>query len=182
MLAGFLHKRLLVQPAFKGTSVCAVKGLEVTVSGKNPPEFGSTAEPWCCQRTGGPRGVPSLEGVVSEGGVRCLPTSEVSRPVCRQQWRPHGPQSAGQLGPVCTQVVIVIYLSVVGALLMYMAFLMLVDPLIRKPDAYTERLRSEEESEVWALPAPWSPSGGRGPRPSGLPCAAVPETGVREEP
>lgn len=70
----------------------------------------------------------------------------------------------------------------VGALLMYMAFLMLVDPLIRKPDAYTERLRSEEESEVWALPAPWSPSGGRGPRPSGLPCAAVPETGVREEP
>ncbi|XP_014338254.1 proton-transporting V-type ATPase complex assembly regulator TMEM9 isoform X1 [Bos mutus] len=45
------------------------------------------------------------------------------------------------------KVIIVIYLSVVGALLLYMAFLMLVDPLIRKPDAYTERLHSEEESE-----------------------------------
>ncbi|OWK08341.1 hypothetical protein Celaphus_00011288 [Cervus elaphus hippelaphus] len=64
-----------------------------------------------------------------------------------QQWRPHGPQSAGQLGLFRTQVIIVIYLSVVGALLLYMAFLMLVDPLIRKPDAYTERLHNEEESE-----------------------------------
>ncbi|XP_026951747.1 proton-transporting V-type ATPase complex assembly regulator TMEM9 isoform X1 [Sagmatias obliquidens] len=45
------------------------------------------------------------------------------------------------------QVIIVIYLSVVGALLLYMAFLMLVDPLIRKPDAYTERLHNEEENE-----------------------------------
>uniref|UniRef100_A0A4W2GF18 Transmembrane protein 9 n=1 Tax=Bos indicus x Bos taurus TaxID=30522 RepID=A0A4W2GF18_BOBOX len=45
------------------------------------------------------------------------------------------------------KVIIVIYLSVVGALLLYMAFLMLVDPLIRKPDAYTERLHNEEESE-----------------------------------
>lgn len=95
--------------------------------------------------------------MVSEGGVRCLPTSEVSRPVCRQQWRPHGPQSTGQLGPFRTQVVIVIYLSVVGALLLYMAFLMLVDPLIRKPDAYTERLRNEEESEVRPCRPPCSP-------------------------
>ncbi|XP_024605395.1 transmembrane protein 9 isoform X1 [Neophocaena asiaeorientalis asiaeorientalis] len=45
------------------------------------------------------------------------------------------------------KVIIVIYLSVVGALLLYMAFLMLVDPLIRKPDAYTERLHNEEENE-----------------------------------
>ncbi|XP_047375754.1 proton-transporting V-type ATPase complex assembly regulator TMEM9 isoform X1 [Sciurus carolinensis] len=45
------------------------------------------------------------------------------------------------------KVIIVIYLSVVGALLLYMAFLMLVDPLIRKPDAYTEQLHNEEESE-----------------------------------
>lgn len=44
----------------------------------------------------------------------------------------------------------------VGALLLYMAFLMLVDPLIRKPDAYTEQLHNEEENEVtlalWANP------------------------------
>uniref|UniRef100_A0A8D1AQ32 Transmembrane protein 9 n=1 Tax=Sus scrofa TaxID=9823 RepID=A0A8D1AQ32_PIG len=45
------------------------------------------------------------------------------------------------------KIIIVIYLSVVGALLLYMAFLMLVDPLIRKPDAYTERLHNEEENE-----------------------------------
>lgn len=60
-------------------------------------------------------------------------------------------------GPACCftaqaaslpQIIIVIYLSVVGALLLYMAFLMLVDPLIRKPDAYTEQLHNEEENEV----------------------------------
>nr|XP_058915453.1 proton-transporting V-type ATPase complex assembly regulator TMEM9 isoform X2 [Kogia breviceps] len=45
------------------------------------------------------------------------------------------------------KVIIVVYLSVVGALLLYMAFLMLVDPLIRKPDAYTKRLHNEEENE-----------------------------------
>jgi len=39
-------------------------------------------------------------------------------------------------------------LSVVGALLLYMAFLVLVDPLIRKPDAYTQPLHNEEENEV----------------------------------
>ena len=95
--------------------------------------------------------------MVSEGGARRLSTSEVSWPVCRHQWRPHCPQSTGQLGLFRTQIIIVIYLSVVGALLLYMAFLMLVDPLIRKPDAYTERLHNEEESEVRALPAPLPP-------------------------
>lgn len=57
----------------------------------------------------------------------------------------------GSLRLFRTQIIIVIYLSVVGALLLYVAFLMLVDPLIRKPDAYTERLHNEEENEV---PAP----------------------------
>lgn len=46
------------------------------------------------------------------------------------------------------QVIIIIYLSVVGALLLYMAFLVLVDPLIRKPDPYTQPLHNEEDSEV----------------------------------
>lgn len=45
-------------------------------------------------------------------------------------------------------MIIIIYLSVVGALLLYMAFLVLVDPLIRKPDAYTQPLHNEEENEV----------------------------------
>lgn len=57
--------------------------------------------------------------------------------------------NVGLQGKLCLpQVIIVIYLSVVGALLLYMAFLMLVDPLIRKPDAYTEQLHNEEENEV----------------------------------
>ncbi|XP_029429646.1 transmembrane protein 9 [Rhinatrema bivittatum] len=43
--------------------------------------------------------------------------------------------------------IISIYLLVVGALLLYMAFLMLVDPLIRKPDSYVQPLHNEEESE-----------------------------------
>ncbi|XP_053101444.1 proton-transporting V-type ATPase complex assembly regulator TMEM9 [Hemicordylus capensis] len=43
--------------------------------------------------------------------------------------------------------IIIVYLSVIGALLFYMAFLMLVDPLIRKPDAYTQPLHNEEENE-----------------------------------
>lgn len=46
------------------------------------------------------------------------------------------------------QVIIIIYLSVVGALLLYMAFLVLVDPLIRKPDPYTQPLHNEEDTEV----------------------------------
>lgn len=79
----------------------------------------------------------------------------VGRPGCHSQ------------GPVSSQVIIVIYLSAVGALLLYMAFLMLVDPLIRKPDAYTEQLHSEEENEVRdaagsARPVPHA-LGGRGP-------------------
>lgn len=44
-------------------------------------------------------------------------------------------------------MIIIIYLSVVGALLLYMAFLVLVDPLIRKPDPYTHPLYNED-SEV----------------------------------
>jgi len=47
-----------------------------------------------------------------------------------------------------SQVTIIIYLSVVGALLLYMLFLLLVDPLIRKHDAYTQPLHNEEDSEV----------------------------------
>ncbi|NWH40122.1 TMEM9 protein, partial [Chloropsis hardwickii] len=45
------------------------------------------------------------------------------------------------------KVIIIIYLSVVGALLLYMAFLVLVDPLIRKPDPYTQPLHNEDDSE-----------------------------------
>ncbi|KAB0406592.1 hypothetical protein E2I00_010402, partial [Balaenoptera physalus] len=62
-----------------------------------------------------------------------------------------GGRPQGELALFRSQVIIVIYLSVVGALLLYMAFLMLVDPLIRKPDAYTERLHNEEENERWKL-------------------------------
>ena len=46
------------------------------------------------------------------------------------------------------QVTIIIYLAVVGALLLYMLFLLLVDPLIRKRDLYTQPLHNEEEAEV----------------------------------
>lgn len=35
-----------------------------------------------------------------------------------------------------------------GALLLYMLFLLLVDPLIRKHDPYTQPLHNEEDSEV----------------------------------
>ncbi|CAM4716475.1 unnamed protein product [Leuciscus chuanchicus] len=45
------------------------------------------------------------------------------------------------------KVTIIIYLSVVGALLLYMLFLLLVDPLIRKHDQYTIPLHNEEDSE-----------------------------------
>uniref|UniRef100_A0A3Q3ESK8 Transmembrane protein 9 n=1 Tax=Labrus bergylta TaxID=56723 RepID=A0A3Q3ESK8_9LABR len=43
------------------------------------------------------------------------------------------------------KVTIIIYLSVVGALLLYMLFLLLVDPLIRKHDPYTQPLHNEED-------------------------------------
>lgn len=46
------------------------------------------------------------------------------------------------------QITIIIYLSVVGALLLYMLFLLLVEPLIRKHDPYTQPLHNEEDSEV----------------------------------
>ncbi|XP_008317088.1 proton-transporting V-type ATPase complex assembly regulator TMEM9 isoform X2 [Cynoglossus semilaevis] len=45
------------------------------------------------------------------------------------------------------KVTIIIYLSVVGALLLYMLFLLLVDPLIRKRDPYTQPLHNEEDAE-----------------------------------
>ncbi|XP_029012372.1 transmembrane protein 9 [Betta splendens] len=45
------------------------------------------------------------------------------------------------------KITIIIYLAVVGALLLYMLFLLLVDPLIRKHDAYTQPLQNEEDSE-----------------------------------
>ncbi|KAH0618970.1 hypothetical protein JD844_018550 [Phrynosoma platyrhinos] len=45
------------------------------------------------------------------------------------------------------KIIIIIYLSVIGALLLYMVFLMVVDPLIRKPSAYAQPLHNEEESE-----------------------------------
>lgn len=48
----------------------------------------------------------------------------------------------------CRQVTIIIYLSVVGALLLYMLFLLLVDPLIRKHDSYIQPLHNEEDAEV----------------------------------
>uniref|UniRef100_A0A4W3I5E9 Transmembrane protein 9 n=1 Tax=Callorhinchus milii TaxID=7868 RepID=A0A4W3I5E9_CALMI len=50
------------------------------------------------------------------------------------------------------KVTIIIYLTVVGALLVYMAFLMIVDPLIRKPDSYTQPLHNEEDTEVRRIP------------------------------
>lgn len=42
-----------------------------------------------------------------------------------------------------------------------MAFLMLVDPLIRKPDAYTEQLHNEEENEVTEAAGSASPCAAR---------------------
>ncbi|XP_064425277.1 transmembrane protein 9 [Latimeria chalumnae] len=45
------------------------------------------------------------------------------------------------------KVTIIIYLTVVGLLLLYMLFLLLVDPLIRKQDSYTQPLHNEEENE-----------------------------------
>ncbi|XP_066559412.1 proton-transporting V-type ATPase complex assembly regulator TMEM9 isoform X2 [Amia ocellicauda] len=45
------------------------------------------------------------------------------------------------------KVTIIIYLSVVGSLLLYMLFLLLVDPLIRKHESYIQPLHNEEDSE-----------------------------------
>ncbi|XP_038676906.1 transmembrane protein 9 isoform X1 [Scyliorhinus canicula] len=59
------------------------------------------------------------------------------------------------------KVTIIIYLTVVGALLVYMAFLMIVDPLIRKQDSYIQPLHNEEDSEFdrHLEPSGTSPSG-----------------------
>ncbi|XP_078053835.1 proton-transporting V-type ATPase complex assembly regulator TMEM9 isoform X2 [Mustelus asterias] len=56
------------------------------------------------------------------------------------------------------KVTIIIYLTVVGALLVYMAFLMIVDPLIRKPDSYIQPLHNEEDTEDTR---PFAPSHGQ---------------------
>ncbi|CAB1330153.1 unnamed protein product, partial [Coregonus sp. 'balchen'] len=45
-------------------------------------------------------------------------------------------------------VTIIIYLSVVGSLLLYMLFLLLVEPINRKHDPYIQPLHNEEDSEV----------------------------------
>lgn len=45
------------------------------------------------------------------------------------------------------KVTIIIYLAILGALFLYMLFLLLVDPLIRKKDPYTQPLHNEEDSE-----------------------------------
>lgn len=45
------------------------------------------------------------------------------------------------------KVTIIIYLSVVGSLLLYMLFLLLVEPLIRKQDPYIQPLHNEEDAE-----------------------------------
>uniref|UniRef100_A0A3Q3JZY7 Transmembrane protein 9 n=1 Tax=Monopterus albus TaxID=43700 RepID=A0A3Q3JZY7_MONAL len=45
------------------------------------------------------------------------------------------------------KVTVLIYLSVVGALLLYMLFLLLVEPLIRKRDPHTQPLHNEVDSE-----------------------------------
>uniref|UniRef100_A0A8D1ZNU4 Uncharacterized protein n=1 Tax=Sus scrofa TaxID=9823 RepID=A0A8D1ZNU4_PIG len=109
----------------------------------------------------GGRGSPPSRAVNAQGtGWRCPPWRSccacglLAQPLAvdsRPGEEPSGVGLQGSLRLFRTQIIIVIYLSVVGALLLYMAFLMLVDPLIRKPDAYTERLHNEEENEV---PAP----------------------------
>ncbi|KAM9474765.1 proton-transporting V-type ATPase complex assembly regulator TMEM9 [Clarias gariepinus] len=50
------------------------------------------------------------------------------------------------------KVTIIIYLSVVGALLLYMLFLLLVEPLIRRCDAYRQPLQNEDDSEDLRAP------------------------------
>uniref|UniRef100_A0A3Q4AV93 Uncharacterized protein n=1 Tax=Mola mola TaxID=94237 RepID=A0A3Q4AV93_MOLML len=58
------------------------------------------------------------------------------------------------------KVTIIIYLSVVGALLLYMLFLLLVDPLIRKHDPYAQPLHNEEDSEEMRPPVVSGPARG----------------------
>ncbi|KAK1152212.1 transmembrane protein 9-like isoform X1 [Acipenser oxyrinchus oxyrinchus] len=56
------------------------------------------------------------------------------------------------------KVTIIIYLSVVGSLLLYMVFLLLVDPLIRKQQSYSQPLHNEEENEVRRFPKGGTPA------------------------
>ncbi|XP_028821514.1 putative protein 2 [Denticeps clupeoides] len=51
------------------------------------------------------------------------------------------------------KVTIIIYLSVVGTLFLYMLFLLLVDPLMRKHDPYIQRLHNEDDAEDTRPPA-----------------------------
>lgn len=70
-----------------------------------------------------------------------------SRPVCLSNSK----RRDGRRLKCCfVQVTVIIFLSVVGALLLYMLFLLLVDPLIRKPDPLAQTLHNEEDSEVTA--------------------------------
>lgn len=58
------------------------------------------------------------------------------------------------------KVTIIIYLAVVGALILYMLFLLLVDPLIRKHDPYIQPLHNEEDTEEMRPQADSGPSRG----------------------
>ncbi|XP_062396414.1 transmembrane protein 9 isoform X1 [Sardina pilchardus] len=60
------------------------------------------------------------------------------------------------------KITIIIYLSVVGALLLYMLFLLLVDPLIRKHDPYIQPLHNEEDAEVQDIRTQAEAAQGRG--------------------
>lgn len=76
-------------------------------------------------------------------------TIKVLSPTISRQFLPAESLSIDLIASACpSQVTIIIYLSVVGALLLYMLFLLLVDPLIRKHDPYTQPLHNEEDSEV----------------------------------
>lgn len=76
-----------------------------------------------------------------------LLTNRVMRTVCLSNGK-H--RNGSRLKCCLLQVTIIIFLSVVGALLLYMLFLLLVDPLIRKPDPLAQTLHNEEDSEVTA--------------------------------
>lgn len=125
-----------------------------------------TPHPWGHLGVAGSRHLPSLSVVFVPTVLRGSPQfrakllnmwnrapSPLSFPPSPQLSR-HGRPGpgvsvTGQAGSL-PQVIIVIYLSVVGALLLYMAFLMLVDPLIRKPDGEKHRNGNFAQSECHA--------------------------------
>uniref|UniRef100_A0A8C6SW99 Transmembrane protein 9 n=1 Tax=Neogobius melanostomus TaxID=47308 RepID=A0A8C6SW99_9GOBI len=61
---------------------------------------------------------------------------------------------------ITIKVTIIIYLGILGSLLLYMLFLLLVDPLIRKKDPYTQPLHNEEDSEEMRPRADTTPNRG----------------------